>query len=109
REPVRLGEVVNATIEARYYFGAPVTSAKVKYKVQRTSYSSRWYPKGLWDWFYGAGYWWFAGDYAWYPGWNEWAGCRRPIPPWWRGRHEPPEIVLENEVPIGPDGKVTVP
>ena len=43
------------------------------------SYSSDWYPRGTWDWFYGRGYWWFASDYAWYPGWGEW-GCRRPRP-----------------------------
>jgi len=35
---------VTATIEAKYYFGAPVTSAMVKYKVMRTSHSTRWYP-----------------------------------------------------------------
>ena len=39
-----LGEKITATIQAKYYFGAPVTHAKVKYKVMRTSYSSRWYP-----------------------------------------------------------------
>ena len=32
-EPVMLGEKINATIKAKYYFGAPVTKAKVKYKV----------------------------------------------------------------------------
>src|SRR5262249_7920047 len=32
KKPVRLGEKVTATVQARYYFGAPVTSAKVKYK-----------------------------------------------------------------------------
>jgi uncharacterized protein YfaS (alpha-2-macroglobulin family) len=109
KEPVMLGELVNATIKAKYYFGAPVTNAKVKFKVTRTSYSSSWYPGGSWDWLYGRGYWWFAGDYAWYPGWYNW-GCKRPYPIWWRNwNHEPPEIVLENEVPIGPDGTVPVP
>jgi uncharacterized protein YfaS (alpha-2-macroglobulin family) len=108
KEPVHLGEKVLATVEAKYYFGAPVIQAKVKYKVMRSAYSSEWYPRGAWDWFYGAGYWWFASDYVWYPGWLEW-GCPRPIG-WWWGRHvEPPEVVLENEVPIGPDGTVKVP
>ncbi len=106
KEPVRLGEKVTATIQARYYFGAPVTSAKVKYKVLRSSYSNTWYPRGVWDWFYGSGYWWFARDYVWYPGWAEW-GCKCPTPIWWdRGPREQPEVVLENEVPIGPDGLV---
>jgi uncharacterized protein YfaS (alpha-2-macroglobulin family) len=108
KEPVRLGEQVNATIQAKYYFGAPVTRAKVKYKVLRSNYSSTWYPRGDWDWFYGRGYWWFASDYAWYPGWAEW-GCKRPIGWWWGTHQEPPEVVVENEVEIGADGTVKVP
>ena len=40
KEPVTLGEKITATIKAKYYFGAPVTSAKVKYKVLRTAYSA---------------------------------------------------------------------
>lgn len=107
KEPVRLGEVITANIQAKYYFGAPVTSAKVKYKVLRSSTSSRWYPTGTWDWFYGSGYWWFAADYNWYPGWQSW-GCMRPMPWWFHGGHEQPEVVLENEVQIGPDGSVPV-
>src|SRR5207302_2400830 len=74
REPIRLGEKIEATIQAKYYFGAPVTKAKVHYKVLRTSYASTWYPRGDWDWLYGRGYWWFASDYPWYPGWSDW-GC----------------------------------
>jgi uncharacterized protein YfaS (alpha-2-macroglobulin family) len=107
KEPVKLGDKVTATIEAKYYFGAPVTSAIVKYKVMRESHSSRWYPASRWDWMYGNGYWWFAADHDWYPGFAEW-GCRRPIPPWWGWGREQPELVLENEVPVGPDGKVEV-
>ena len=64
-------------IKAKYYFGAPVTEAKVKYKVLRYDYSANWYPIGIWDWFYEPGYWWFAYDYHWYPGWRDW-GCWRP-------------------------------
>src|SRR5262249_53474097 len=30
KEPVRLGEKITATIQAKYYFGAPVTKGKVK-------------------------------------------------------------------------------
>ncbi|MBM4355551.1 MAG: alpha-2-macroglobulin, partial [Deltaproteobacteria bacterium] len=62
-DPVALGEKIEAKVKARYYFGAPVTQAKVKYKVERTDYDARWYPVGIWDWFYGLGYWWFAYDY----------------------------------------------
>src|SRR5262249_9715882 len=107
KEPVLLGEQVTATIQAKYYFGAPVTHAKVKYKVMRSTHTSRWYPRGNWDWFYGAGYWWFAPDYEWYPGWRGWARGR-PTPFWRNARQGPPEIVVENEVPVGPDGLVKV-
>jgi uncharacterized protein YfaS (alpha-2-macroglobulin family) len=106
-EPVALGEVVKARIKATYYFGAPVTQARVKYKVFRSSHTARWYPPAPWDWFYGPGYWWFAYDYIWYPGWREW-GCPRPVPIWWLRGSEPPELVAEREVPIGPDGTVEV-
>jgi uncharacterized protein YfaS (alpha-2-macroglobulin family) len=108
KEPVRLGEKITATIDARYYFGAPVISGKVHYKVLRSNYSQRWFPRGRWDWLYGRGYWWFSPNYAWYPGWSEW-GMRRPLPPWVFRGHLPPEVVADNTVPIGPDGKIEVP
>ncbi len=109
KQPVMLGEKIEAKILAKYYFGAPVTEAKVTYKVMRSSYRADWYPARCWDWFYGAGYWWFAADYGWYPGWNEW-GCRRPVHMWYSGwgRPEQPEVVAEAEVPIGKDGAVKV-
>ncbi|MGA2034965.1 MAG: MG2 domain-containing protein, partial [Thermoguttaceae bacterium] len=107
KEPVMLGEHVTATISAKYYFGAPVSKAKVKYKVQRTSYSEQWYPMGPWDWLFGPGYWWYAYDYTWYPGWRHW-GCWRPIPVWWPHAQQPPELVVDREVEIGPDGTVKV-
>ena len=107
KEPVMLGEKIEALIQAKYYFGSPVTEAKVKYKVLRSSHTERWYPWAPWDWFYGPGYWWFSYDYAWYPGWGRW-GCPRPMPFWWPQRFGPPEIVAEREVPIGRDGTVKV-
>ncbi|MBN1919024.1 MAG: alpha-2-macroglobulin, partial [Verrucomicrobia bacterium] len=106
-EPVMLGEKITATIKAKYYFGAPVTKATVKYKVLRSSHSANWYPWAYWDWFYGPGYWWYAYDYPWYPGWKHW-GCSRPYWWWWPARHEPPEVVMQNEVEIGDDGTVKV-
>ncbi|MHC4878911.1 MAG: alpha-2-macroglobulin family protein, partial [Planctomycetota bacterium] len=106
-EPVQLGEQITATINANYYFGAPVTNARVKYKVLRTAHDSRWYPYGKWDWFYGRGYWWFAYDYDWYPGWSRW-GCIAPSPWWWPQSHDPPEVVAEAETEIGPDGTLAV-
>jgi uncharacterized protein YfaS (alpha-2-macroglobulin family) len=108
-EPVMLGEKITAKIEAKYYFGSPVTQAKIKYKVLRSSHSETWYPVAPWDWCYGPGYWWFAYDYSWYPGFREWVGCRRPIPIWWwQGPSAPPEVVAEVEREIGPEGTVDV-
>lgn len=106
-EPVALGEKISARVEARYYFGAPVTEATVKYKVLRSPTRANWYPAGIWDWFYGRGYWWFAYDYLWYPHWERW-GCFRPLPWWWAVPQSPPEVVLENEVPVGSDGTVQI-
>ncbi|MBD3675424.1 MAG: alpha-2-macroglobulin [Planctomycetaceae bacterium] len=106
-EPVKLGEVIPAKIEARYFFGAPVTNAKVHYKVTRSQHDARWFPQQPWDWFYEPGYWWFAYDYNWYPGWHRW-GCMAPIQSWWGWRQDPPEIVMEDEVEIGPDGTVEI-
>jgi hypothetical protein len=106
-EPVMLGEKVTARVEARYYFGAPVAEATVKYKVLRTAHEARWYPPGPWDWFYGPGYGWFAPDYPWYPRWEQW-GVERPAAWWWPSRPAPPEVVAEAEVPIGEDGGVSV-
>ena len=107
-EPIMLGDKFKATIQAKYYFGSPVTDAKLKYKVMRTNHNSTWYPAGRWDWLYGPGYWWFASDYAWYPGWRQW-GCSRPVPIWWGFNiQQPPEVVAEGELPIGPDGKAEV-
>ena len=104
---VVLGEKFKAKIAAKYYYGEPVTSAKVKYKVLRTNYSSGWYPSMPWDWLYGPGYWWFAPNYEWYPGWARW-GCLAPHPWWFWRAPSRPEIVMEREVEIGPDGTVEV-
>ncbi|QDT36171.1 alpha-2-macroglobulin family protein [Stratiformator vulcanicus] len=106
-EPVALGETIEATIKANYYFGAPVTHATVHYKVTRKEHDTVWYPPTPWDWFYGNGYWWFSPEYDWYPGFGRW-GCRAPLPPWHWAPQNPPELVLENEVEIGEDGTVKV-
>jgi uncharacterized protein YfaS (alpha-2-macroglobulin family) len=107
-EPVALGEKIPVVISAKYYFGAPVTEATVKYKVLRTEFDSRWYPIFYWDWFYGPGYWWYGYDYSWYPGWRYW-GCRRPIWTWWPQRQQgQPEIVAEGEAKIGAGGTLKI-
>ncbi len=106
-KPVKLGEKIQAKIVAKYYFGAPVTEAKVHYKVERTKKDSRWYPIARWDWLYSPGYWWFAPEYQWYPGFNRW-GCMAPIRPWWNWSPDPPEIVVEGDAEIGEDGTFLV-
>ncbi|BDS06872.1 alpha-2-macroglobulin [Oceaniferula spumae] len=107
KEPVMLGEKFEATIKANYYHGAPVTEAKVKIKVMRTRHNDRWFPIGRWDWLYGGGYGWLDIERPWYPGWKRW-GCLCPSPWWWNRGGEQPEIVLEQELKIGPDGTVKV-
>ena len=105
--PIGLGEKITARVKARYYFGAPVTQAKVKYKVLRYDHGANWYPHDAWDWLYTPGYWWFGQDYPWYPGWAKW-GCARPAP-WWGWRPQPhPEVVAEAQMPIGPDGSIPI-
>ena len=106
-KPVMLGEKITATIKAKYYFGSPVTEAKVKYKVdahqlRRAVVSLRALGLALWsgllvvrlrlrlvsrlaDW-----------------------GCCRPMPFWWPHQQQPPELVADQEVEIGPDGTVKV-
>ena len=41
-KPIQLGEKIKATLSAKYYFGAPVTDATVKYTIRRTSHDDRW-------------------------------------------------------------------
>ena len=105
KRPVSLGETITAKIQAKYYFGGPVGKATVKYRVERESHQDHWFPVGRWDWLYGPGYGWFASEYKWYPGWRVW-GCVGPLPPWFGRPHQPPELVMEDEVEIGEDGTV---
>lgn len=107
-EPVMLGELVKATVHARYYFGSPVTEATVKIRVMRSDYQQNWYPIAPWDWCFEPGYWWFCYDYPWYPGFGTWSGCMQPFPWWWSQQMTPPELVMELETDIRPDGTVEV-
>ncbi len=108
-KPVMLGDKIAATVRAKYYFGAPVVNAKVKYKVLRYSYNKNWYPIDEWDWLYGVGYWWFAGDYNWYPGWRKW-GCMPPRAWWLPVPHTPPEVIADSTLKLDKDGegKITI-
>ncbi len=107
--PVALGETVEARIQAKYYFGSPVTEADVTVRVQRSTYSDSYYPMGRFDWCYGPGYWWFAEDYPWFPGFSKWRGCWAPMPPWWPGVWQgPPEMVLEQQVKLDAAGEAKI-
>ena len=106
-EPITLGDKIEATISAKYLFGAPVAEGEVSYKVTRTRYDETWYPVLPWDWFYGPGYGWLHGDAAWYPGWSNW-GWRRPIPTWFPRSGGVPEVVLDGTTKLDADGKAQI-
>lgn len=109
----RLGEKITALIKAKYYFGAPVTDAKVKYKIFREEYSHSYYFPSRWDWLYGPGYGlpWY--EYRWFPWWGRILCCWSP--PWWwwgwRGITSPNpvrELVQEGEKAIGANGSLSL-
>lgn len=108
-KPVALGETVKARIQAKYFFGAPVSGAKASIKVTRTGFSQDYYPVMPFDWCYGPGYWWFAEDYAWYPGWSKWRGCSLPSFSWYPSRRsDPPELILEQDVTLDATGEAVI-
>lgn len=102
--PVQLGDKITAKIQAKYYYGAPVTQGTVKLKVERSAKVSKWFPVDSWDWLYGNGYWWFAPQSNWHPGFHRWGCIVPPI----GFNIDPPELVIDQEVQIGPDGTVSV-
>jgi len=57
KEPITLGNSFTATITGRYYFGAPVVNAPVKYKVTRQEKPAMFPFSAPFDWLYGKGYW----------------------------------------------------
>ena len=60
-EAKRPGEVVAARINAKYYFGAPVPGAKVKYTVRKSTWWASYQFPTPYDWLYSS---WGAGDYG---------------------------------------------
>jgi hypothetical protein len=110
---VRLGEKVSAIVKAKYYFGAPVTDATVKYRVFREEYTHSWYLPGPWDWLYGVGYGlpWY--EYSWFSWWGRMRCCWSP-PDWWWGWYGLPapnpvrELVQEGEKRIGEKGDLSI-
>ena len=103
----KLGDKVSGVVRAKYYFGAPVTNATVKYRVYREEYTFTYTEPGPWDWLYGAGYGipWYA--YDWFPWWGYY-GCRPAFwYPWWGPAPKPTrELVQEGDARIGEDGTV---
>ena len=59
-EAKRPGETVAARINAKYYFGAPVPNAKVKYTVRKSSWWANYHFPTPYDWLYAS---WGVGDY----------------------------------------------
>ncbi len=56
RKPVKLGESFSLDIQGKYYFGAPLADAKVRYKIFREK-AAQVYPfSGRFDWLFGPGY-----------------------------------------------------
>ena len=107
QEPVMLGEKITATIKAKYYFGAPVTKAKVKYKVIRSSQTERGIRPRRGIGSTGRAIGGLPTTASGIRAGAHW-GCPRPMPIWWPHAQQPPELVAEREVEIGPDGKVKV-
>ena len=48
----RLGDTIEATIDASYYFGGPVANATVEAVVYQQPFYRYWYPWRRYDWFY---------------------------------------------------------
>jgi len=78
----RLGERIKARIEARYYFGAPVATGQITYKVFREDYNHVYWGPGEYDWLYGRGYGRYYYAYPWFPWWWRW-GCFVCCDRWW--------------------------
>ncbi len=101
---LRLGGTSAARIEARYYFGSPVTDGRVRWRVFREDWRFAYVEPGPWDWLYGPGYGRDAADYSWFP-WMAHSPC------FWFYRPAPPsrELVLEGEGRLDAEGVLTVP
>lgn len=50
----RLGDTIEATVEASYYFGGPVANAEVEAVIYQQPFYRYWYPWHTYDWYYPA-------------------------------------------------------
>jgi uncharacterized protein YfaS (alpha-2-macroglobulin family) len=104
----RLGQPITAVIEARYYFGAPVTEATVSYKVFRESFQHSYVPTGRYDWLYGPGYGIVDYPYDWFPWWRRW-GYMRVSPPWYSWQLPAArQLIKQGEAAIASTGKIEI-
>lgn len=58
----RTGDVVEASIQADYYFGGPVANANVEVVITQTPYARYWYPWREYSWFYDEAPRYYGGD-----------------------------------------------
>jgi uncharacterized protein YfaS (alpha-2-macroglobulin family)/tetratricopeptide (TPR) repeat protein len=108
---IKLGQTIKADINARYYFGQPVTQGQVTYKVFRETYINQQFINGPWDWLYGQGY-----GLSWYesPWFGWWGRCGFIAPDWWYGwypywqRSSVRELVTEGTGELNEEGKFTI-
>jgi hypothetical protein len=107
-EPIALGQTATATIRAKYYFGAPVGSAKVTYHVERTIGGAGWSFPSRWDWLFGAGYEQNGPNYAWWPGWKQWGHPTSDDERNGRGG-ERRESILNGEATLDDKGTLSIP
>lgn len=61
----RLGQKLKMRVSARYFFGAPVAGARVRYQVFRTDHEESLPEPGAFDWLYGPGYGRYGYAYPW--------------------------------------------
>lgn len=104
-KPIKLGDKFTAKIEAKYYFGSPVTNGTVKYKVISTRKNNIWYPPTPWDWLYDEGYWWANKTFAWHPTWRRW-GCII-LPPNYN-RNINSEIIIDKTAELDSTGEIEI-
>jgi len=108
KKSTRLGETIKAKIEARYYFGTPVSLARVSYQVFRKSYRAQYAIPNKWDWLYGSGFGThgsvnsrFTGsDLEFENSWNPYGS--------WPDEESPGELVSEGATRLDEDGSAEI-
>ncbi len=94
-DSARLGEKVEAKIEAEYLFGGPVTDAEVTYKVMREDHTMDLSFPGPWDWLYGRGYGGCFHHYHWLTWWDVYGPAPVVWYPWWGPPPKPAQELLK--------------